>query len=198
MVQPGKFLLHAALTLALLGILGLVGGAVVVIGGLYNVAAIHQHTPPVYKLLDFALHRSIQVRTGAVIRPVPEAEGRYEQGFRIYRDKCVQCHGAPGVPRADIGQGMLPLPNDLVQTAREHSAEYAYWVVANGIRMTGMPAWRFRLDERALWAVVDFVESLPALSPKGYAALERTLGGGAAGLPAAAPGRCCGPDGNAP
>lgn len=173
MIEPGKFLTHAVLTVALLGVLGLAGAAVVLFRGIYNVAAIYQHTGPVYELLDFALHRSVAVRANAIVPPMLDEKGLYERGFRIYRDHCVQCHGAPGVPRAAIGQGMLPLPNNLVQTAREHPAGYIYWVVANGIRMTGMPAWQFRLNERELWAVTGFVERLPELSPRAYGELER-------------------------
>lgn len=175
MALSGKFLLHAAITLALLGVLGAGAAAVVVLAGLYNVAAIHQHTWPVYKLLDFALHRSVQVRADAVDVPPLAEPALMEKGFLIYRDKCVQCHGAPGVPRDDIGQGMLPLPTNLVETARGKPPGYIYWVVANGIRMTGMPAWGFRLDARDLWAVVAFVERLPELSPGAYAEMERQL-----------------------
>jgi cytochrome c2 len=49
-------------------------------------------------------------------------------------------------------------------------------VVKHGIKMTGMPAWEFRMTEAELWATVAFVERLPQLSPQDYA-----------GLPAAAP-----------
>jgi mono/diheme cytochrome c family protein len=179
MALSGKFLRHAVLTLAGLGVLGALAGAVVVLGGLYGLAALHQHTGPVYRVLDLARQRSIQVRADAIEVPPLDDPALIGQGFRIYREHCRTCHGAPGVSRDALGQGMMPLPTDMVETARSRDARYIYWAVANGIRMTGMPAWRFRLDERGLWAVVAFVERLPELSAADYAALER----GAAAIP---------------
>jgi mono/diheme cytochrome c family protein len=177
MAPSGKFLIHAAITLGLLGGIGIVGAAIVVFGGVYDVAAIHQHTRPVYATLALALERSVEVRAAGIDPPALDDPALVERGFRIYRDQCVPCHGAPGVPPADLGKGMLPLPANLAQTAREQSPKFIYWVVANGIRMTGMPAWQFRLDERDLWAVVAFVERLPELSPKEYGEWERRVGG---------------------
>ncbi|CAI8728721.1 c-type cytochrome [Methylocaldum szegediense] len=171
-----KFLIHAAITLVILVGVGILGAAIVVVAGVYNVAAIYQHTWPVYEILDFALERSVSARLGGITAPALDDASLAERGFRIYRDKCVQCHGAPGVPPDDAGKGMLPLPNNLAQTAREQSAEYIYWVVANGIRMTGMPAWQFRLDKDDLWAVVAFVERLPELSPREYAEWDQKVG----------------------
>jgi mono/diheme cytochrome c family protein len=176
MAPLGKFWLHAGITLAVLLALGTSAAALVVYGGVYDVAAIHQHTAPVYAVLDLAKTRSIEVRARCIAAPSLAGSELAERGFRLYRDHCVICHGAPGVPRGDPGKGMLPLPTDLVQAGRERSPEYIYWVVENGIRMTGMPAWRFRLDAGDRWAVTAFVVGLPALSPRDYAALARKLG----------------------
>lgn len=170
-----KFLAHAALTLAILGGIGLAGMAGFILGGVYDVAAIHQHTRPVYALLHFALRRAVEVRAQAITVPPLTEPALLDQGLRLYRAQCAQCHGAPGVAREAIGLGMLPLPTNLVETARTHPPSYIYWIVANGIRMTGMPAWQFRLNERELWAVVAFVERLPELAPDDYAAWARNL-----------------------
>jgi cytochrome c2 len=45
-------------------------------------------------------------------------------------------------------------------------------VVKHGIKMTGMPAWQFRLADDDLWAVVAFVKQLPLLAVAEYRALE--------------------------
>jgi mono/diheme cytochrome c family protein len=46
-----------------------------------------------------------------------------------------------------------------------------YWVVKNGIKMTGMPAWEFRMSDAEIWSVVAFLKALPLLSPRSYAQL---------------------------
>jgi len=53
--------------------------------------------------------------------------------------------------------------------------------VKNGIKMTGMPAWEFRLPEGDLWAVVAFLRELPQVAPEQYAA--RTAAAGAPQAP---------------
>ncbi|MGH8519641.1 MAG: c-type cytochrome, partial [Panacagrimonas sp.] len=47
-----------------------------------------------------------------------------------------------------------------------------YWVVREGIKMTGMPAWRFRMSDEDLWALVAFLVEMPRLSPEQYRALK--------------------------
>jgi mono/diheme cytochrome c family protein len=44
-----------------------------------------------------------------------------------------------------------------------------YWVTRNGIKMSGMPAWEFRLTDEELWAVVAFMQRLPDLNAAQYA-----------------------------
>jgi hypothetical protein len=37
-----------------------------------------------------------------------------ERGFYHFREKYVQCHGAPGIAQDAIGKGLTPLPANLV------------------------------------------------------------------------------------
>jgi cytochrome c553 len=68
--------------------------------------------------------------------------------------------------------GLLPVPENLALVGRERSLAEIYWTVRNGLKMTGMPAWQYRLDDGAMWDVAAFVKQLPQLSPAGYAALK--------------------------
>src|SRR5205085_3912696 len=91
------------------------------------------------------------------------------RGAGCFRDKCVQCHGGPGVAQEEIGQTMQPLPGPLVDAPRHWRARELYWVVRHGIKMSGMPAWQQRLSEQELWEVVAFLQRLPALNARQYA-----------------------------
>src|SRR5687767_5753876 len=90
------------LTIAALGLAGAAAGALVVYGGLYNVAATVQHTQPVYSLLETAMHRSVKLRARNIETPKLDDERLVMRGAACFRDKCVQCHGAPGVAQGDI------------------------------------------------------------------------------------------------
>lgn len=63
---------------------------------------------------------------------------------------------------------MTPVPTNLAQAARLRDAERIYWVTRNGLKLTGMPAWRFHYDDEQLWDITAFVESLDRLSPAEY------------------------------
>jgi mono/diheme cytochrome c family protein len=41
-------------------------------------------------------------------------------GVEHYSAHCAVCHGAPGVPRAAIADGLYPQPSDLARAARRN------------------------------------------------------------------------------
>ncbi|MBT2325676.1 c-type cytochrome [Variovorax paradoxus] len=157
------------LTLVLLGVGAAAGAALVVWGGLYNVSATEQHFQPVYSMLETAMRQSVRLRARGVVPPKLDDERLVLRGAACFRDKCLQCHGAPGVAQGDIGKSMQPLPGPLVDARQHWKPRELYWVTKHGIRMSGMPAWEFRLAEEDLWAVVAFMERLPDLTPQQYA-----------------------------
>jgi|HubBroStandDraft_6_1064221.scaffolds.fasta_scaffold07856_5 CopA family copper-resistance protein len=91
-------------------------------------------------------------------------------GTEHYAAHCAVCHGAPGVPKGDIGRGLNPPPPDLAKNAPLYNPAELFWIVKHGIKMTGMPAWSDHSDEE-LWATVAFLEKLPAMSEQEYAGL---------------------------
>jgi mono/diheme cytochrome c family protein len=161
-------------TLGALALFFIVAGSAFVYFGVYNVAATEQHTRPVYWLLDVSLRRAIAMRSRDIAVPPLSDPGLLRLGAIRYQDACVQCHGAPGTARGAEGMSMLPVPNDLVQAAREWPPAELYWVIRHGIKMTGMPAWEFRFSERELWAVVAFLKHLPQLSVQDYEAWQQS------------------------
>lgn len=156
-------------TLAALGVAAALAGGVVVYGGLYDVAATTQHFQPVFSLVERAMRQSVKLRARNIEAPPLADERMALQGAGCFRDKCVQCHGAPGVAQHDIGQGMQPIPGPLVDARRHWKPRELYWVTRHGIRMSGMPAWEFRLRDDELWALVAFMQRLPDLNATQYA-----------------------------
>lgn len=161
----------AALTLASAAVIAAVGAAVVVYGGLYDVAATNQHLQSTYTVLETAMRQSVRLRARDVQVPPLADERMVLRGAACFRDKCVQCHGAPGVAQGDIGKSMQPVPGPLVDARRHWQPRELYWVTRHGIKMSGMPAWEYRLAEDELWAVVAFMQRLPDLNAPRYAQL---------------------------
>jgi mono/diheme cytochrome c family protein len=154
--------------IAVLALAAAAGGAIFVRSGLYDISATDQHIPPVYWAMETTMKHSVERRGRSIPAPPLGAPEQVRRGLALYRVHCVQCHGAPGVAPEPFALGLTPLPAPLVQTGREWPASEIYWVVKHGIKMTGMPAWEFRLSEEDIWAVVALVQRLPSFSPEQY------------------------------
>ena len=159
----------------LLVALALVAGAIAL--GFVEVAATEPHPRPVEWLLATARERAIAARAREVTVPPLDDARLLRRGIRLFHRHCVACHGAPGVDASPWAWGLNPFPPPLhegPERSGEEAAAHAartYWVIDNGVRMTGMPAFGVALSEEELWAVTAVVERLRELSPEEYAAM---------------------------
>ena len=175
-LNPMRRLPTILVTTATLATLGLVGAAGFIGAGFYNVGATKQHFQPVFSVLTLAMHRSVRLHARHIEPPPLQDETMVRRGATCFQDKCVQCHGAPGVAQGDIGKSMQPLPGPLVDATQTFHPRELYWITRNGIRLSGMPSWEFRLTDSEIWDVVAFLQHLPQLSPQAYAALAQPPG----------------------
>jgi len=163
----------AAATLALAGLAAAIGGAIVLRAGWYDTTASSQHLQPTFTLLEQGMRYSVRHHSRDVAVPPLGAPQQVARGALVYERHCVQCHGAPGAAQAKFGQSMQPLPGPLVDAGLRWQPRELYWITRHGIKMSGMPAWQFHLDEDELWAVVAFLGALPAMSAHDYAQATR-------------------------
>lgn len=162
---------------ALLGSLALVIVvlAAVIYTGAYDVSAAREDPALLRWVLVSVRESSVQRRAQDVQVPVLEDEARLSRGFRSYREMCVVCHGRPGGDRSPLAKGLNPGAPDLSRPDHDMPAAELFWVVKNGIRMTGMPAWGRTHSDEELWDLVAFVKALPNISAAQYDALDRRL-----------------------
>ena len=137
--------------------------------GVYDISATKQHTSLVYWLLSTARRQSVQTHASEGPPPLDlTSADLIASGLALFEQHCRQCHGAPGIAPDAVGLGMNPSPPNFAQIGRDLAASELYWSISNGIRLTGMPAWKHRLSEHERWAIVAFLRSSPALSPTEY------------------------------
>jgi mono/diheme cytochrome c family protein len=148
------------------------GGAITLYAGWYDISATDQHLAPTYWLLDIGMKRSVKHRAESIAAPPLDDPALAHRGFTHFKAHCEQCHGAPGVAPEPFALGMTPAPASLSYTATEWKSAALFWVIKEGIKMTGMPAWKYRMTDEDMWAVVAFLRRLPLLSPAEYRALE--------------------------
>jgi cytochrome c553 len=63
----------------------------------------------------------------------------------------------------------------LSHTVTTWSNSQLFWIVQNGIKYTGMPAWVAPEREDEIWAIVAFLRAMPGMSPQRYRALARAI-----------------------
>ena len=146
--------------------------------GLFEVAA----TKPPGKLEEalarFALNRAVARRAPKASNPLPASAEVLRDGLAHYRENCAQCHGAPGVEASEAGQGLNPPAPDLtLPRVQKRPDGELYWIVANGIRMTGMPAFQPTHKEKEIWEIVAFLRHLDALTAEEERALQNETRG---------------------
>jgi mono/diheme cytochrome c family protein len=168
-MQKRSVLIIASATTAVLAAIAALVAAAVVYGGFYSVASTRQHWQLTYTLLETAMRYSVRRHARDIAEPPLADERMALRGAACFRDNCVQCHGAPGVAQGAIGKSMQPVPDPLVSATRRWRPRELYWVTRNGIKMSGMPAWEFRLAEAELWDIVAFMQRLPDLNATQYA-----------------------------
>lgn len=173
----------AGLTILACVAAGAVLGAAAFWFGWYDVSATGSHTAVVHELLDTAQTRSVRRRASGIDVPDLNAPRMRQEGYALYQRHCLQCHGAPGIAPEPYARGLNPAPAALVATARDRSAADIFWITRQGIKMTGMPAWQYRLTDAEIWSIVAFLRVLPTLSPEAYGKWET----GAAPSPPARP-----------
>jgi mono/diheme cytochrome c family protein len=167
-------------TVAAVVVLFALAGAVLVYSGAYYVGADQPHWSLTSWLLNQARDRSIWAHASGVVVPAGlDDPAKIVAGVTHYAEHCAICHGAPGVERSDLAEGLYPRPPNLADAARLYTLRELFWIVKHGIRMTGMPAWGDHSDDE-LWATVGFVEKLSGMTDQEYAKLvaaSQALGG---------------------
>jgi mono/diheme cytochrome c family protein len=153
--------------LLLLPALGALGAGFVLTAGLVDFSA---STPPgriEERVATFALNRSIERHASKMANPLGRSEAAVAAGLALFRTHCVTCHGAPGVDPTEEGASLNPpAPGLTLARVQARSDGELKWIVSNGIRMTGMPAFGASRSEEEVWQLVAALRRLSHLSPE--------------------------------
>ncbi len=154
----------------LITILVLIAGAVAfVLSGTYNIAATDHHWEITEWLVEKTKDRSIEEQSKHVSAPPADMSGLMEKGAPHFHEMCRRCHGAPGIHRDEFAEGLYPSPPNLrSQDVQAWMDEELFWIVKNGLKLTGMPAFGPTHNDETLWGIVALVRKLPQMSGEDY------------------------------
>jgi mono/diheme cytochrome c family protein len=155
-------------TVLILILLGVAGFAAFVYSGAFNVAATNRHWSATYWLLETARVRSIKMHAAGIVVPDGfDDQAKVVAAVDHFSAHCAVCHGAPGAERGELAAGMYPKPPDLADVSKRFTPAELFWILKNGIKMSGMPSMSEDGDDM-LWATVGFLEKLPGMTPDDY------------------------------
>src|SRR5215470_9081950 len=152
----------------------IIGGATFLLVGGYNVAATAPHSALTAWILHTTMERSVSARAKSITAPAQFIQEQIREGALDFGEMCVECHGAPGKERGEVGKGLNPSPPDLVHAVSHWSSAELFWIVKNGLKMTGMPAFGATHSDDRLWSIIAFVQQLPKLTPEDYKKIEHS------------------------
>jgi mono/diheme cytochrome c family protein len=115
-------------------------------------------------LANMAKDIVIPIETEDLKNPLPNNPQVASQGQQIFLQSCAICHGTDGHGQTTLGQGMYPPVMDLTSPHVQHwDDSEMFWIVQNGVRMTGMASWKGAISPDDTWKLVIFIHQLPEL-----------------------------------
>ena len=130
-------------------------------------------------LEKYAAHNSLRATLSADApkgpNPVAATDANLIEGIRLYGTHCAICHGSANGTSAEsaIAKGEYPAPPQLASDGVEDDPQgWTFWKIKHGIRWTGMPSWKYELDDRQMWTLALFLKHMDKLPPAAESGME--------------------------
>src|SRR5277367_3171521 len=115
-------------------------------------------------LANAAKDVTIPLEAGKMKNPLPETDEVVSQGQEVFLGTCAQCHGPEARGDASLGRSMDPPAMDLTSAHVQHwSDAELFWIIQNGVRLTGMPSWKSSISADDTWKLARYIHHLPRL-----------------------------------
>lgn len=150
--------------LAMAGLAALSGGVILLRAG---VSANPEPSSLEVRLARRLRHVAIPAEARARSNPEPMTTENLQSGLEHFADHCAICHGNDGSGDTEMGRKLYPRAPDMRRPATQDLSDgELFYIVEQGVRLTGMPAWSTGTPEgeRESWHLVRFVRHLPRLT----------------------------------
>jgi mono/diheme cytochrome c family protein len=166
--------LAAALGVLILLVVGAAGVALLVFRG-----GISARTEPT-RLEEIVARRLRRAGIPGAARdlrsPAAATREAIAEGRAHFADHCAICHANDGSGGTEMGRNLYPRAPDLrLEPTQDLTDGELFYIIENGIRLTGMPGWGDGSEEskQETWRLVAFLRHLPRLAPQEKLEMER-------------------------
>jgi mono/diheme cytochrome c family protein len=121
------------------------------------------------------------LRSASVPADAKKAQNRFisspellQESAQHFADHCATCHGNDGGGNTEKGRNLYPPAPDMRLAATQQLSDgELYYIIHNGIRWSGMPAWGMDSNDQDSWKLVLFIRHLPNLTAAEIRSMER-------------------------
>ena len=155
------FVLGVIITLAVI-----FGGAYLYLRlGYFDVSAIPDPGKMEHQMANMSLDAAVDKRAPQGPNPVPLNDDVLIDAAKEYEEHCAMCHGSQNPNAMDFGDKLSPRAPNLLRRGDRDPDGNIYWIIENGIRMTGMPAWKDHMKPEEMWGIVHLLKNVKNLPP---------------------------------
>ena len=108
--------------------------------------------------------------------PVSNTPDNFLAAREHFADHCASCHGNDGSGSTEMGRNLYPKAPDMrLPRTQNLSDGELFYIIENGVMLTGMPAWTTGTPEgeKASWQLVHFMRRLSSLTPDDLREMEK-------------------------
>lgn len=164
------FILGIVLTI----VVAAAAGYAVIVTGTVPAAADGKPMPLEHWAARTSLRATLDKEAPKGPNPVQLTDSNLIAGIGLYGQHCAICHGTSTGEPSPVAKGEYPDPPQMAKDGVEDDPEgWTYWKIQNGIRWTGMPAWKDTLSSQQMWELALFLKHMDNLPPAPKQAWEQ-------------------------
>ena len=116
-------------------------------------------------LANLAKDIAIPIQAMDVKNPLSATPQVLKEGQQLFVESCAICHGTDGHGRTTLGRAMYPPAMDLTSPHVQHwENPELFWIIQNGVRLTGMASWKDTISPDDTWKLVVFIHHLSEMN----------------------------------
>ena len=165
-----RFLRHLFLAIVIVAVAGLAATAFWLKDGIgANAEPSQLEATVARRLRSFAIPSTAKAERN----PFASDPRAWRSANEHFQDHCALCHDSDGKGRAVVGRSLYPRAPDMTLPATQDLSDgELFYIIRNGVRLTGMPGWSAIHSVDDTWRLVSFVRHLPSLTPEELAELS--------------------------
>jgi mono/diheme cytochrome c family protein len=147
--------------IAFLAVLVIVIVAAVIFAYRFDLSALPEPGPRETRMANAARHWLISRAARSVPADSGTSPASVAAGRMYFLGECANCHGTDGRTPTEIGRWMYPRALDLSSPeVQGWSDRELFWIIKNGVRLSGMPGFGKVFNDTQVWQLVGYVRSM--------------------------------------